>query len=364
MKSYNLKLYRLPILLLLTLLAGVACSAGGAPGALEPTANPNAGETAATATPTPEANSEEATDNLAGTHWTLIGMNADAGMVTLLADNPIDMEFQNGQAAGTSGCNHYFASYTLPAPGELRISQAGSTMMACDEAVMAQESEFLMALQAAKSFTLTADTLTIFYEGGSLQFAPVTAAPDQSLENTLWELNTFISGDAASSLLVDTQITAEFNAGQVSGSAGCNRYFGSYEINGGDITFSPLGSTRMACAAEVMQQEAAFLAALQLASSFQIEWDQLTVQHDGGRLVFQAGSPGASSETEAIPWEEALTILNSGEVASVFQTHSLSVTLTLKDGRELRTVEPTIDAIFAAVTACGEPCADITLATE
>lgn len=359
MKTLNLKSYWLPIMLLLTLLAGIGCSAGGAPGALEPTANPNAGET-----PTPESGSENVADNLAGTHWVLTGMNPDAGAVALLPDNPIDIEFQNGQAAGTAGCNHYFTSYTLPAAGELSIGQAGSTMMACAEDVMAQETQFLTALQAAKSFTLTAETLTIFYEGGSLQFAPVVAAPDQPLENTSWQLTTFISGDAASSLLVNTEITAQFNAGQVAGSAGCNQYFGSYEINDAAITFSPLGSTRMACAAEIMQQEGAFLAALQSASSFQIEGDELTVQHDGGWLVFQAGSPTEAEETDAISWEEALTILNSGEVASLFQAHSLSVTLTLKDGRSLRTIEPTIDAIFAAVTACGEPCANIVLATE
>jgi hypothetical protein len=48
----------------------------------------------------------------------------------------------------------------------------------------------------------------------------------------------------------------------------------------------------------------------------------------------------------------------------VTQLHSLDVTLTLRDGSEIHTVEPTIDAIFEQVEACGWPCSQIILATE
>ena len=67
---------------------------------------------------------------------------------------------------------------------------------------------------------------------------------------------------------------------------------------------------------------------------------------------------------EEVAWEEAVMVLNSGEVAEVFQTHALDVELRLKNGRWLHTVEPTIDAIFTAVNECGEPCAEIMMATE
>ena len=46
------------------------------------------------------------------------------------------------------------------------------------------------------------------------------------------------------------------------------------------------------------------------------------------------------------------------------QLHSLEVILTLKDGTEIRTVEPTIDAIFEEVEKCGQPYSRIDLATE
>lgn len=65
-----------------------------------------------------------------------------------------------------------------------------------------------------------------------------------------------------------------------------------------------------------------------------------------------------------VGWELAVEILNSGEVEMVAQLHSLDVYLTLKDGTEIHTVEPVIDAIFQEVDKCGRPCGDLVLATE
>lgn len=65
-----------------------------------------------------------------------------------------------------------------------------------------------------------------------------------------------------------------------------------------------------------------------------------------------------------VDWETAVEILNSGEVEMVVQAHSLDVTLTMKDGSEVHTVEPAIDAIFAEIEKCGDPCSQIALATE
>ena len=65
-----------------------------------------------------------------------------------------------------------------------------------------------------------------------------------------------------------------------------------------------------------------------------------------------------------VDWETAVEILNTGEVESVLQLHSLDVTLTMKDGTEIHTVEPSIDAIFQEVEKCGELCSQILLVTE
>ncbi|NIN69972.1 MAG: hypothetical protein GTO63_35880 [Anaerolineae bacterium] len=92
-----------------------------------------------------------------------------------------------------------------------------------------------------------------------------------------------------------------------------------------------------------------------------------------GALIFSgcAGLPlGSTAGPTAVPcdseiaWEDAVALVHSGRVAGVYQLHSLDVTLVLDDGCTVHTVEPVIDDIFHEVERCGEPCADIRLATE
>jgi len=74
--------------------------------------------------------------------------------------------------------------------------------------------------------------------------------------------------------------------------------------------------------------------------------------------------PEDQDDPSRIDWEEARELILSGQVEQVVQLHSLEVRLYLQNGRELVTTEPNIDDVFDVVEECGEPCADMTLATE
>lgn len=56
--------------------------------------------------------------------------------------------------------------------------------------------------------------------------------------------------------------------GQVSGSAGCNRFTGGYTTHGTEITIGTLAVTAMACDEETMGAEATFLTRLQAAVGY------------------------------------------------------------------------------------------------
>jgi heat shock protein HslJ len=63
---------------------------------------------------------------------------------------------------------------------------------------------------------------------------------------------------------------------RVTGTGGCNSFFGSYEIQGGNgITFSKIGSTRMACPDNVMQVERRVFQAFEMTSKFTVRNDTL-----------------------------------------------------------------------------------------
>ena len=76
------------------------------------------------------------------------------------------------------------------------------------------------------------------------------------------------------------------------------------------------------------------------------------------------GEPTPTPYPSEIAWEDVPDLLSPGEVETVFQTHALAVTFRMKDRSNIGTTEPGIDAIFRLVDECGDPCADLMLATE
>jgi len=82
-------------------------------------------------------------------------------------------------------------------------------------------------------------------------------------------------------------------------------------------------------------------------------------------LELVAPNPYPAPEgSEEVSWEQAQTLIMSGEVEQVYQTVSRQVILTLKDGRVLVADQPEMNAVFAVVENCGEPCFDIRKITE
>jgi len=104
-------------------------------------------------------------------------------------------------------------------------------------------------------------------------------------------------------LVPDTGITAQFTSdGKIGGSAGCNQYSGTYTVSGNTITISsPLASTMMACAPDVMEQEAAYLKALGEAKTYSVIGDQLTFNNAANTTLMTYKSQ--SQDLAGTSWE-------------------------------------------------------------
>ncbi|MFH1568569.1 MAG: META domain-containing protein, partial [Gemmatimonadota bacterium] len=114
-----------------------------------------------------------------------------------------------------------------------------------------------------------------------------------------WTLAAFAAGGRYTAALADRPITLQLtDDGQVRGSAGCNTYFGTYQVvEAGTISISGLAGTEMACYPEsVMAQEAAYLQALAAATGMSLSDGQLRLlQGSGDRfLLFAAAADGAA----------------------------------------------------------------------
>ncbi len=89
-----------------------------------------------------------------------------------------------------------------------------------------------------------------------------------SLEGRNWSLSGFADGEA---LPANVTVTAGFEQGRLSGSAGCNNYFAGYELGeAGGLSIEMPASTRKMCRGPVMEVERRFLAALPRVQRFAV----------------------------------------------------------------------------------------------
>ena len=86
-------------------------------------------------------------------------------------------------------------------------------------------------------------------------------------------------------MIEGSEVSAVFDSdGEVSGSTGCNSYSGPFETDGDALSIGPLAATEMFCEEPegVMDQEQAFLAAMENAAVYELAEDRLTLRDADG----------------------------------------------------------------------------------
>ncbi|HEX2665893.1 MAG TPA: META domain-containing protein [Candidatus Acidoferrum sp.] len=104
------------------------------------------------------------------------------------------------------------------------------------------------------------------------------------LENTSWKLTSL--GEVPVTAVSQQQPLFILNSEthRVSGSGGCNRLTGSYELKDDHLTFSQMATTMMSCA-EGMDTEKAFLKALTEAKTWKMAGGELELLNDAGNVT-------------------------------------------------------------------------------
>jgi polar amino acid transport system substrate-binding protein len=120
----------------------------------------------------------------------------------------------------------------------------------------------------------------------------VEPGPSNPLANTNWAATNFY--DAASGgvvgILPGTALTASFGeGGDISGSSGCNDFAGNYSADGSSLNISAGSTTRLACEVPkgIMEQEAAYLSALNSAAGFSMEAGELYILDGSGSAIIE-----------------------------------------------------------------------------
>jgi len=257
-------------------------------------------------------------------------LDSQGKAVAALPDSEVTARFQEGRIAGKDGCNQYTGTYKAT-DMVLTIRLGAITTMACEQKLMDQAQAYVAALSGAATYRITGDRLEITNGGGKVAVTFVASAPTAgpaptiaptqtptqtvhitgvttvtlSLEGTLWKLTALAdSRGNPAPVAAGTEITALFQGGRVTGSAGCNNYGAIYHVAAASLTVTaPAAVTRKTCAQPVMQQERNYLAMLARTAAYKITGNKLELRSGSAVLLasFVAAQPAVTATATALP---------------------------------------------------------------
>ncbi|MFD0315954.1 META domain-containing protein [Streptomyces flavalbus] len=228
---------------------------------------------------------------LTGVHWTVDSVTVDGRTHKAPASARLRID-DSGRAQGNFGCNHFSAQATVDGDS-VRITDAASTEMACDDVPMG----FEQRLSAA----LTGDTLTARTDDGHLTLTTstgdtvrLTEEKDADLYGTRWTVTGVGSGEVSQSLPAGTEgkahLTFDDRTGKVTGSLGCNRVTARATVGDGTITLGTPSTTRRMCDASLMDTEKRLLGLFDATVDYRLDHRTLTLTSQNGESV--TASPG------------------------------------------------------------------------
>lgn len=175
-------------------------------------------------------------------------------------------------------CNNVQATYVVDG-NNITITTGPTTMVACPPDTL--DSVFLQQLSQVNTYFINggnlymempADSGTMhFVPQGSPAPSPDPEPPAGSGDDNTFYLVSYGPENAPQPLIEGTTITADIADDKISGFSGCNNYSGTLTPVDDHFTISGIVTTRMFCEqpAGVMEQEQAYLAALESVGGFQ-----------------------------------------------------------------------------------------------
>lgn len=125
------------------------------------------------------------------------------------------------------------------------------------------------------------------------------ARPDRAaqLEGVEWTLDSLGGVAALDRPEAQARFTLDPKKHGISGSTGCNRFSGRFELAGANLHLDPAGMTMMACAEDVMRREQAFLEALRATIGYRVKGESLELLEADGRVLARFVSAAAAARS-------------------------------------------------------------------
>lgn len=195
----------------------------------------------------------------------------------LVADTTITLAFQADAVSANAGCNSMNGGYTIT-DGTLEVAAMASTMMACSDELMDQDTWLAEFLASGPEIALDGDSLTLTGGESTLTLA---AVQDADVEGTTWMITGTVANEAVSSIPQGAEPSLTITDGQAAIVTGCNNGSGSVEVTDTTMTFGPIATTKMACEPDLDDLEATVLAVLQGEVTYEIDGATMSIRADG-----------------------------------------------------------------------------------
>ena len=217
-------------------------------------------------------------------------VSTDVSGYDLVDGSEITMNFLDDAVSVSAGCNTLNGGYEIT-DATFVAGQFAMTMMACEDALMNQDtwlSEFL-----ASSPAISLDGSTLSFSGDEVTITLDEIEP-AGLVGTTWVLSGTVANEAVTVSAVDAEASMTIaDDGTVAIETGCNTGSGSVEVGDDTLTFGPIATTRMACDEERTRLETSVLSVLQGEVTYEISGDTLSLRSgdaaDEIGLEFTAG---------------------------------------------------------------------------
>jgi len=203
---------------------------------------------------------------LSGTEWQLESTGGPADSSPAPAGANLTLGFGGYRYAGYSGCNWFQGMFDAKGDS-LTLEPPAKSLGGCISKPEAEkmQASYLMGLASVISYAIEDGKLVLYAANQQRMgtMAPLEAVP---FEGTTWDLMFYPSADAVDAVpvLPGAAITARFDGGKLTGSAGCNNYSADYKRDDTQLTLGAVTVTEQMCAepAGVMEQEKAYLGML------------------------------------------------------------------------------------------------------
>jgi len=232
--------------------------------------------------------------SLYGTGWVLSSLVDPDGEITVPPISAPLLTFsEDGGLYGSGGCNRIMTGFTIE-ENTIAIDEIASSMMYCD-GLMELEDRFTSGLAQVSRFEISGNQLVLSDEA----FITVLTfdAVELLLTETQWQLNTMNGETISEDLAVTLTLSPGENLreGNVFGSTGCNRFSGTYTMDGDQLNINVLVVTVIMCDIG-METETAFLEALRDPLTYKIEFNRLILVSEKNALVFLGEKPSIDGD--------------------------------------------------------------------